>query len=170
MAQQQHPSFSQALVAALEDCGVTHVVSLPSTETSGLYEVLGQSRLRLVPICREGEAIAIAAGLYCGGQKPVIMVQNTGFLESGDSMRGLAIPLHIPMPMYIGYRGYKPNVQQMTDTAGIYLEPVLRAWGIKYYVLGPEDDIALVRRGYQEAWETSSPVAVLLAAEQEAEL
>lgn len=170
MAQHPRSTFSQELVGILEDCGVTHVVSLPSTETSGLYEVLAESKLRLVPICREGEAIAIAAGLYCGGQKPVVMVQNTGFFESGDSMRGLAIPLRIPMPLYIGYRGYKPAGQQRTDTAAIYMEPVLQAWGIKYYVLGPDADMELVRKGYQEAWETNRPVAVLLAAEQEAEL
>lgn len=169
MAQRQPSPFSQALVAALEECGATHVVSLPSTETSGLYEALAESKLRLVPVCREGEAVAIAAGLYCGGQKPVVMIQNTGFFESGDSMRGLAIPLHIPIPLYIGYRGYKPS-GQMTDTAGIYLEPILRAWGVKYYLLGPDADMELVRKGYQEAWETSRPVAVLLAAEQEAEL
>ncbi|MBI2916975.1 MAG: hypothetical protein HYY01_03190 [Chloroflexi bacterium] len=167
MVQHQLSTFSQALVAALEDCGATHVVSLPSTETSGLYEVLAQSRLRLVPVCREGEAIGIAAGLYCGGQKPVVMVQNTGFMESGDSVRGLAIPLRIPMPLYIGYRGYKPGGQPMTDTAGIYLEPILKAWGIKYYLVGPDGDIGLVHTGFQEAWETNRPVAVLLAAEQE---
>ena len=167
MSDQQQP-FGQLLVKALEGCGATHFISLPSTETKDLYEALSISKLRLIPVCREGESFGIAAGLYCGGQKPVSMIQNTGFMESGDSIRGLAIPLRIPMPLFIGYRGYQENFP-MTDTAAIYLEPILKTWGISYYLLKSDDDLGLVKKGYEEAWSTSQPVAVLITAEQEVE-
>lgn len=167
MSQLAFSPFARALVQALEDSGATHVISLPFTETQDFHEALSLSCLRLVPVCREGEAIAVAAGLYCGGQKPAVMVQNTGFFESGDSIRGIAIPLGIPVPLYIGYRGYKKKAP-MTDTAGIYLEPILRAWEIKYYLLEHGGDMEVVRKGFKEAWETSRPIAVLITAEQEA--
>jgi hypothetical protein len=92
-----------------------------------------------IPVCREGEAVPIAAGLYAGGKRPVVFIQSTGFFESGDSIRGLAIPLGIPLPMVIGYRGYRKE-SPMTDTAAIYIEPILKVWGIKYHLVDPLDE------------------------------
>ena len=43
--------------------------------------------LTLVRVCREGEAWAIAAGLWIGGARPLVVIQNTGLFESGDSLR-----------------------------------------------------------------------------------
>ena len=37
----------------------------------------------IIPVCREGEAMAVAAGLWVGGAKPVILIQNTGLLNLG---------------------------------------------------------------------------------------
>ena len=80
-----------AVVDELHANGVTHVVWLPDTETSFMYAALsGDPDLDVVPICREAESMPIAAGLWIGGKKPVVMIQNTGFFESGDSLRGLA--------------------------------------------------------------------------------
>src|SRR4051812_5205812 len=55
-------------VATLEDLGVTHVVWLPDSAT-GPWEMALESsqRLRLVRVCREGEAWPLAAGLHLGG-------------------------------------------------------------------------------------------------------
>ena len=158
----ERPDGALALIRAIENWGATHLVWLPTTESPRMHQVLSDSRLVGIPVCREGEAIPIAAGLYAGGKKPVVAIQNTGFLESGDSVRGLAIPLGIPLPIVIGYRGYKKD-GPMTDTAAIYIEPILKAWGIKYYVVDPLDE-GRMQAAFQEAWDTSGPVAVLLPA------
>ena len=61
---------------------VTHVVWLPDTETSFMYnKILANPCLDIVQVCREGEAIAVGIGLWVGGKNPVVMVQNTGFFE-----------------------------------------------------------------------------------------
>ena len=77
-----------SVVAALKDCGVTHVVWLPDSEL-GTWEaaLTGPAGLPLVRVCREGEAMAVAAGLTLGGKKPVVMIQCTGLFESGDALR-----------------------------------------------------------------------------------
>ena len=49
----------------------------------------------------EGETFAIAQGLLMGGKKPVVCIQNTGFFESGDSIRGIWIDLKLPI-LYVG--------------------------------------------------------------------
>ena len=96
-----------AIISQLQQNDVTHVVWLPDSETNFMYDqmVLDQS-IKIVPICREGESLAIAAGLWVGGKKPVVMIQNTGMFESGDSIRGLGLDIEIPLVLMIGYRGW----------------------------------------------------------------
>ncbi len=101
----------------LRRCGVTHVVWLPDSETGYMYEAMLESDLTLVQICREGESMAVAAGLIMGGKQPVVLIQSTGFYESGDSIRGLCLDLHLPLLFMIGYRGYLGRDRTPTDSA-----------------------------------------------------
>ena len=160
---------AQTAVDALVRSGVTHVVWLVDTETSVLYEALRAAedagRLRTVPVCREGETIPLALGLILGGKKPVIIIQNTGFFESGDSLRGQAIEFGLPLVFFIGYRGWKPDRSQMRDTAAIYIEPVLDAYGIPHRLLGGPTVPETIEGAFREAAERKGPVALLLPGE-----
>jgi len=149
----------------LKKCGITHVIWLPDSETLFMYEALmRRPEFKLVPVCREGEAIAIATGLLLGGKNPVVLHQSTGFFESGDSVRGLALDLQLPLLLLISYRGWQHD-SPLTDSAAIYLEPVLDAWGIKHYLLETDEDVGKISAGYKEAHETSKPVSILIGAE-----
>ncbi len=156
---------AQKVIDDIVKCGITHIVWLPDTEAKFMYDAMkNQPGLTLVPICREGEAIAIAAGLIVGGKKAMVLHQNTGFLESGDSVQGLALDLKLPLLLLIGYKGWRHDVP-MTDFAAIYLEPVLDAWHINHYSLGTDDDVEKISMAYKEANETKRPVAVLITKE-----
>ena len=162
---------ARAAVEQLIACGVTHVVWLPDSESGFMYEALTQAeadgRLRLVPICREGEAVPLAFGIQIGGKKPAILIQNTGFYEAGDSLRGQAIDLGLPLVLLIGYRGWRANRAEMVDSAGVYLEPILRAWGVPYYLVEQPEALPRIREAFDEAERRSGPVAVLIAGEWE---
>ena len=101
---------SHLVVEAMQDCGVTHVVWLPDSESHYMYDALNASPLHLVPVCREGEAFGIAAGLHLGGKTPVVLIQNTGLFESGDVLRGNILNLQMPLLLMVGYRGYHEMV------------------------------------------------------------
>ena len=149
----------------LKKCGITHIVWLADSESGFMYEaMMSQHELTLVPICREGEAIAIAAGLMLGGKEPVVLHQSTGFFESGDSVRGLALDLQLPLLLLIGYRGWQHDAP-MTDSAAIFLEPILDTWGIKHYLVETDRDVERISMGYKEAHETNKPVAILIGNE-----
>lgn len=149
----------------LKKCGVTHIVWLPDSEAIFMYEVMmSQHEITLVPVCREGEAIAIATGLILGGKNPVVLHQNTGFFESGDSVRGLGLDLNLPLLLLIGYRGWRRDAP-MTDSAAIFLEPMLDTWGIKHYLVETDEDMGKVSTSYQEAQETNRMVAILIGRE-----
>ena len=79
----------ETVLAQMKQNGVTDIVWLPDSETNWLYLLMkAEPSLRLVGVNREGHACSIAAGLAAGGRKPLILIQNTGMMESGDSIRG----------------------------------------------------------------------------------
>jgi sulfopyruvate decarboxylase TPP-binding subunit len=160
-----------AVVDALVACGVTHVVWLVDSETGALYDALTsaqqEGRLTTIPICREGEAIAVSLGLLIGGRKPVVIIQNTGLFESGDSLRGQAIDFELPIVMMIGYRGWKADRSMVTDSAATYLEPVLDAYGVPHHLLSGANFRELIPNAFRQAEERKAPVAILVPAEWE---
>lgn len=156
---------ASSVVDELKKSGVTHVVWLPDSETNFMYTALQEEpSLTLVPVCREGEAMALSAGLIMGGQKPVTLIQNTGFFESGDSIRGICLDWSLPLLLMVGYRGYQKSAP-MTDSAGIYLEPVLEAFGVPFYTIEDDGDLALISQAFRESQEASRTVAVLMTRE-----
>ncbi len=155
------------VLETFKSMGVTHIVWLPDSETGFLYEALtADGSIKLVPVCREGEALAIAAGLWVGGARPLVLIQNTGLFESGDSVRGLGLDVGLPVVMVIGYRGWRGG-GPMEDSAGVYTEPILKAWGINYYLVESDQDLARIPAAQAEAVKTSKPVAVLIGQEYE---
>ena len=145
--------------------GVSHVICLPDSETNYLYEQMqAEESLRLVPVCREGETLAIAAGLWLGGKRPVVLIQNTGLFEAGDSIRGLGVDVNLPVVLIIGYRGWTRH-GKTPDSAGRITEPTLNAWGISYFLVETDDDVGRLSLSFEEAERTRRPVACLMGAE-----
>ena len=154
-----------SILEELKKLGVTHIVWLPDTESRFLYDAVSSDPdIKLVPVCREGEAIPIAMGLILAGQKPVCMIQSTGFYESGDAVRGLALDVGLPLLIFIGYRGFKRE-GPIVDSAATYLEPVLEAWGMEYHLVETDEDVGRISVAYAETQEQSKPAAVLIGAE-----
>ena len=166
MVQQQAALLSpEAMVEEFKKNGVTHIVTIPDSETNYLYELMmDQPWLEVIPSAREGETFAIALGLIIGGKKPVCLIQNTGMLESGDSIRGMAIDSGFPMVFIVGYRGWNRH-GAISDSVARYTEPFLNAMRINYYLV--EQDVARDRisMAFEEAKATNRPVAVLVGDE-----
>ena len=156
---------AQRVVEELHRVGVTHVVWLVDTESRFMHDALtADPNLTIVPICREAEGVAVAMGLWIGGKKPVVIIQNTGFLESGDSVRGLGLDCQLPLVLLIGYRGFH-RTQPIIDSAAIYLEPTLKAWTLPYELVETDEDIPKISQAFELAAERRQPVAVLIGRE-----
>jgi sulfopyruvate decarboxylase subunit alpha len=158
----------KTIIEQLKKCGITHVVWLPDSESKFMYEALqAEKDLGFIPVCREGEAFAVASGLWVGGKTPVVVIQNTGLFESGDVLRGTALGLELPLLMMIGYRGYMEMKagKQPVDTAAIYTEPILNTWGIPFYHIETDDDTPKIAEAFKQAQEISRPVAALICVE-----
>jgi sulfopyruvate decarboxylase TPP-binding subunit len=151
--------------AALKACGVTHVVWIPDSDLGRWDTALSADPgLTLVRVCREGEAVAVAAGLLIGGKRPVVVMQCTGLFEAGDALRNFVHDLRLPLFFVIGVRSwYAHQAGTTADTCPVFTEPVVRAWGLPYTLLDRRhsaDDLAAACR---ESWEKQRAGAILLA-------
>ena len=145
--------------------GVTHVVWLPDSETNWLYVLMkAEPSLRLVPVSNEALAFSTAAGLSFGGGVPLILIQNTGMMDSGNSLRGWAIDLSVPVVLMVGYRGWTRH-GVTRDSAAVYTERFLNAFGISYYLIESDADAGRISIAFDEARKTTRPVAALIADE-----
>src|ERR1044071_9445592 len=109
----------ETVLAQMKANGVTDVVWLPGSETNWLFLLMkAEPSLHLVGVSREGHACSVAAGLAAGGKTPLILIQNTGMMESGYSIRGWLLGLNVPVVMMVGYRGWTRH-GVTTDTAAI---------------------------------------------------
>jgi len=155
----------ETVLKEMKKNGVTHVVWLPDSETNWLFVLMkAEPSLTLVGINREGLAFSAAAGISVGGKTPLVLIQNTGLMESGDSMRGWALNLDIPVVLMVGYRGWTRHGVN-TDSAATYTERFLNAFGISYYLVEGDEDAPRISIAFEEAKKTKRPVAVLVADE-----
>jgi|TARA_B100001971_G_scaffold202329_1_gene215975 sulfopyruvate decarboxylase TPP-binding subunit len=145
--------------------GVTHIITIPDSETNYLYELMEKDpSLDIIPVAREGETMSTALGLNIAGKVPVCLIQNTGMMEAGDSIRGMALDAGFPLVMVIGYRGWTRH-GVVNDTAAKYTEPFLHAFGINYYLVETDDDGSRISSAFEEARATKRPVVVLIGDE-----
>jgi sulfopyruvate decarboxylase TPP-binding subunit len=158
-----------AVVSEIRENRVSHVVGVPDNGSRTLYrELWADPDIHVIPVTREGEAFALASGLYLGGKKPIVLIQNTGFFESGDAFRGTVVNMAIPLVMIIGWRGYETMSGTGTvDTAATFFEPVLKAWKVPYYVMRSSSDSNLISEAFYKSADTLLPVAVIYSGEMD---
>jgi sulfopyruvate decarboxylase TPP-binding subunit len=170
---------ARTVLDSLLSLGVTDVLGIPDNSTAALFDLLAtDERLDVLCVTREGEAFAIASGLWLGGRCPVVCIQGTGLLESGDSLRGTASRMGIPLLCLIGYRGYAkmvranlhpdgphslPTLRRLdVDSVALHLEPTLRAWEIPHWKLTPGNERSEVEAAWSHANDYERPVALLI--------
>jgi sulfopyruvate decarboxylase subunit alpha len=154
-----------SVVAALKECGITHVLWIPDSEL-GTWEpaLRAEPTVQLIRVCREGEAFAVAAGLYLGGRRPIILLQCTGLFEAGDALRNVIHDMKLPLFFLVGLRSYYAFQQGQTrDTCPVFAEPILKAWQIPYVLLDRTHTATDLVAAYRKAQAENRAGAVLIA-------
>lgn len=142
--------------------GFTHVVWVPDSVLGPWEGALEAAEaFQLVRVCREGEAWPLAAGLYLGGKRPLLLMQCTGLFESGDALRNVLFDLKLPITAVVGYRSYL--VPGSSDSARKFAEPILDAWGIDYQLIAAERDKPQLAAHLASCLQAQRPGVVLLA-------
>ena len=161
------PVEGAALATEIQKLGITHVLTVPDSHQKTVLDVLAKgSSSRLLTICTEDEAVGMNMGLYAGGQKPMLIIQNNGLYAGINAIKALSFEARVPLLMMIGEFVRDPAVPSRENRvrAVRMLEPTLETWGIPYYRIDGPEDIGNLARAHQQSLDDRGPVAAIVGA------
>ena len=154
------------ILTAIKDSGVKFILSVPDIVTSaGLLRPISRDPdLRLIRVCKEDECVGIASGLSYCDQRALILIQYTGFLDSLNAIRAVAVEYKQPICMMVGLLGHEP--ERAPTESGRYgvriIEPICDAMGIPHHLVSQDSDVAKIKPAIDKAYTDSFPVALLI--------
>src|SRR6478672_7319260 len=154
------------IIAAIKASGVEFILSVPDIVTSGglLRPIARDPAFKLIRVCKEDECIGIASGLYYCGKRALALIQHTGFLDSINAIRGVAVEYAQPICMMIGLLAHDPATPPRNSPRyGVRIvEPILDAMGIVHHLINEDADIAKIVPAIEQAYASSQPLALLV--------
>lgn len=155
-----------ALIAALHRARVGFVAALPDIVTSAglLWPISRDARFRLIRLCKEDEGVAICAGLGFAGQRALLLMQQTGLIDSLNAIRAVAMDYSQPICMVVGLQGKEPD-RAAADSAsyGVRIVPaMLAAMGLDHFSIDAPGDEAALTGAIDRAYDRQRPFVALI--------
>jgi sulfopyruvate decarboxylase TPP-binding subunit len=144
------------------------ILSVPDTHQKSVLAALDKERaIRVLTCSTEDEAVAIAAGLWVGGEPALLMIQHAGLYASVNTLRGVAIDGRVPTFYMIGLLGRERDREPRESRHSMvrYCEPLLDVFGVPHAGLEGPGDVHLIPRYYRMSRERRGPAAVLVGLE-----
>ncbi|GAA0367586.1 phosphonopyruvate decarboxylase [Bacillus horti] len=106
-----------------------------------------------IAAANEGDAVAIAAGAYTGGQKSVVLMQNSGLANAISPLVSLNHPFRIPVLGFVSLRG-EPGVpdEPQHELMGEITTTQLELMQIKWQYLSKDLNRALQQLKEANSW------------------
>ncbi len=118
----------------IEKEGIDFATGVPCGVLKDLIFYLKESEIITHIISQnEPEAVGIAAGAYLGGKKPLIYMQNSGFMKSINEFSSLIIPCRIPVLCVISLRGKGGEDAPQHALNGKITKSIIDGLGIESY-------------------------------------
>lgn len=160
---------ASGLLEALRQVGVTHVVTVPDFVQVALHDRLIQtdSGIAHVYACSEDQALTTATGLYVGGAKPAVLVQNQGFYKCMNTLRATCIDAKVPIVFLVGQFGRelenigRPTRESRRSMVRL-MEPLLDTLGLRYWKLADDSDLSGVAQAFEHAHANSAGAVLLI--------
>ena len=156
----------ESIIREIKASRIEFVVSVPDITTSeGLLRPLAKLQSpRLIRICKEDEGVGICAGLAYTGKRALLLIQQTGMLDSINAIRGVAVEYSLPICMMVGLLEKEVGVPpRQSKRYGVRIvEPILDAMGIAYHEIEEDADIAKIRPAIDQAYAENKPVVLLI--------
>ena len=87
------------IINELKKAQIKVVAALPDIVTSDglLWPISRDSDFQLIRVCKEDEGVSICAALSCNDTRALVLMQQTGLLDSLNSIRASAIEYQQPI-------------------------------------------------------------------------
>lgn len=155
------------IIDRIKQSGIEFVVNVPDIVTCErvLWPITRDPDLKAVPVCKEDEGVSICAALSYCQRRALLLMQHTGFLDSVNAIRAIAIDYQLPICMMVGLQGMEPDRElRDSDSNGIaMMEPIMEAMGLDYAVLREPGDAKLIAPAIDRAYQESRPLVLIVA-------
>jgi len=160
------PLQGKNIQAALQEARIEFVVALPDIVTCDelLWPIAREDNFRLVNVCKEDEGVSICAGLSYAGKRAILLMQHTGFLDSINAIRVMAMDYQLPIVMMIGLQGLEEDraPSESAQNGVRIVEPILNSMDIPYLVLNDDSDSSAISKAVDSAYSAPRPLVFLI--------
>lgn len=160
-----YPSGAR-IISLIKQAGVREIVAVPDIVTSNglLWPISEDPDFRLTRICKEDEGVSICAAMSYNGTRAVLMMQQTGLMDSLNAIRAIGIDYARPVVMLVGLQGKEPDVHP--DQSQVYgvriVRPILDVMEISHSLIESPDDVDHIPDAISRAYENSQPHIFLI--------
>lgn len=146
----------------LKGRGFNPLVEVPCSSLAPLISAAEADKgIDLINPANEAIALGIASGAYLAGKKPVLLMQNSGLLNTLNGLTSLNQIYEIPVLMLISWRGFGPDAPEHF-LVGRDLEKYLKTFGLAYSILKENDPESSLLDADQYLTRHSQPYALLV--------
>ena len=158
-----------AIMDQLNQASIRYVTALPDIVTSEglLWPLSRDNRFHLIRICKEDEGISICAAMSYNGTRAMLLMQQTGLMDSLNSVRAICIDYQLPVVMMVGLQGKQPDeIPEQSASHGVrIIRPVLDAMGISHSLLEEPEDAYAIAGQIDSCYDRSFPHVFLIGRE-----
>ena len=160
-----HPAGA-AIIAAIKAAGVREIVGLPDIVTSDglLWPMSRDPDFRLTRICKEDEGVSICAAMSYNGTRALLMMQQTGLMDSLNAIRAIGVDYELPVVMMVGLQGKEPHLLPEASAAyGVRIvRPGLDAMQVRHSPIEEPSDVGHIEAAIVAAYDNARPHVFLI--------
>ncbi|MCL6285416.1 decarboxylase [Ruegeria sp. 2012CJ41-6] len=166
------PPSGAAIIAALKAADLREVVAVPDIVTSDglLWPISRDPEFRLTRICKEDEGVSICGAMSYNGTRAILLMQQTGLMDSLNAIRAIGVEYELPVVMMVGLQGKEPHLHP--DQSASYgvriIRPVLDAMSLSHSLIEAPGDEAHIPQAVAAAYAASRPHVFLIGRPPEA--
>lgn len=157
---------AKSFIDIASDYGFNTYSGVPcSFLTPLINEVISNDRLEYIPASNEGDAVAIASGVWLGNKRGIAMMQNSGLGNAVSPLTSLNFPFKIPVLVICTLRGEiglrdEPQHELMGQITTQLFEDIKVPW--EYLPTKTNDLKSTFRRIDKHFKMTSLPFALIM--------
>ena len=155
-----HPKGTQ-IIAEIKRSGIREIVAVPDIVTSDslLWPISRDPDFRLTRVCKEDEGVSICGAMSYNGTRAMLMMQQTGLMDSLNAIRAIGVDYELPVVMLVGLQGKEPHLGP--DDSASYgvriIRPVLDAMELSHSLIEAPGDEAHIPSAIDAAYTASRP-------------
>jgi phosphonopyruvate decarboxylase len=134
---------AEVLIRELRRVGFAIFSGVPCSYLTPLINgVIDSTDLRYIGAANEGDAVAVACGVFLGHQRGVVLCQNSGLGNAVNPLSSLALTCRIPLLLLTTWRGQpgRPADEPQHETMGQITPALLDLLGIPWEMLPDEEE------------------------------